>query len=397
MATARFRGSSYEIRVYCGLDENGKRIYAHTLWKPPLDMTPKQIEKELERQKYIFEEKVRKGEVVDSNVYFRDFAQRWLTEYAEPRLAPKTFQRYKDYLKRILPAIGHIKLSDLRALHLNEFYRNLAEPGINQQGKRDAKGNLVEKKPLAPKTILDHHRLISKILNTAVRWELLERNVAQRADPPKVPYSEQRCLDEEETKRMLSLLDEEPMNLRMAITLLVFTGMRRGELCGLEWKDIDFEQQTISICRSSQYIGGKQLITKEPKTKSSIRKLSIGTPLCQLLKSYRAYQTLERLKVGDRWVDTDRLFTQWNGEPIHPDTVTEWFAKFLKRHELPKVTLHSLRHSNATLMIAEGVDIRTVSNRLGHAQTSTTLNIYSHALKSRDQDAAEKLDAALNF
>ena len=119
--------------------------------------------------------------------------------------------------------------------------------------------------------------------------------------------------------------------------------------------------------------------------------------MCQLLKSYRSYQALERLRVGDRWVDTDRLFTQWNGEPIYPDTVTDSFAKFLKRHDLPKVTLHSLRHSNATLMIAEGADIRTVSNRLGHAQTSTTLNIYSHALKSRDQDAADKLDAALNF
>ena len=197
---------------------------------------------------------------------------------------------------------------------------------------------------------------------------------------------------------MLSLLNEEPMQLRVMITMLVFTGMRRGELCGLEWKDIDFDQRTISICRTSQYIGrGKNLITKEPKTRSGIRKLSVGENLCRLLKSYRKFQMLERLRVGDRWVDTDRLFTQWNGEPIHPDTVTEGFAKFLKRHDLPKVTLHSLRHSNATLMIAEGVDIRTVSNRLGHAQTSTTLNIYSHALKSRDQDAADKLDAALNF
>ena len=104
-----------------------------------------------------------------------------------------------------------------------------------------------------------------------------------------------------------------------------------------------------------------------------------------------------RLNAGDQWIDTDRLFTQWNGLPIYPDTITEWFPKFLERSGLPRVTLHSLRHSNATLMIAEGVDIRTVSNRLGHAQTSTTLNIYSHALKSRDQDAAEKLDAVLNF
>lgn len=300
-------------------------------------------------------------------------------------------------MKRIVPAIGHIKLADLRPLHLNAFYQNLAEPGVNKQGKRDKHGKLAERKPLAPKTILEHHRLISKILNTAVRWELLDRNVAERADPPKVPYREQRCLDEKETKHMLSLLSAEPIQYRTMITLLVFTGMRRGELCGLEWKDIDFENQTVTICRTSQYIGNKEFITKEPKTRSGIRKLTVGTAVCRLLKTYRTCQALERLKAGDKWVDTDRLFTQWNGMPIYPDTVTDWFAKFLKRNDLPKVTLHSLRHSNATLMIAEGVDIRTVSNRLGHAQASTTLNIYAHALKSRDLDAAEKLDAALNF
>ena len=162
-------------------------------------------------------------------------------------------------------------------------------------------------------------------------------------------------------------------------------------------KDIDFEKQTLSICRSSQYIGNKQFITKEPKTKAGIRKISIGAGICQLLQNYRQHQAEQREKAGDQWVETDRLFTQWNGNPIYPDTITDWFPKFLDRCGLPKVTLHSLRHSNASLMIAEGVDIRTVSNRLGHAQTSTTLNIYSHALKSRDQDAAEKLDAVLNF
>ena len=235
------------------------------------------------------------------------------------------------------------------------------------------------------------------MLNTAVRWELLNRNVAERADPPKVPYHEQKCLDEKEIKQILFLLHREPIQYRTMISLLVFTGMRRGELCGLEWKDIDFENQTISICCSSQYIGNKQFITKEPKTKSGIRKISVGHAVCRLLMDYRDYQNQLRAEAGDQWEENDRLFTQWNGKPIYPDTITDWFPKFLARCGLPKVTLHSLRHSNATLMIAEVVDIRTVSNRLGHAQTSTTLNIYTHALKSRDRDVAEKLDEALGF
>lgn len=397
MATARLRGSSYEIRVSCGLDSQGKRLYEYTHWTPAPGMTPKQIEKELERQKVLFENKVRKGEVVSSNIYFRDFAARWMEEYAKPRLAPKTFYRYGEYLARINMAIGHIKLPDLRPTHLNAFYKNLMEPGVNKKGKRDKNGKLITPKPLAPKTIVDHHRLISKILKTAVRWELLDRNVAERADPPKLVSQERECLDENDLKKLLFLLNREPMQYRAMITLLIYTGMRRGELCGLEWKDIDFERQTLSICRSSQYLGNGNYITKEPKTKAGIRKMTIGTGVCQLLRQYQKYQNEQKEKAGDCWQETDRLFTQWNGRPIHPDTISDWFPKFLKRCDLPKVTLHSLRHSNATIMIAEGVDIRTVSSRLGHAQTSTTLNIYTHALKSRDQDAADKLDAAFNF
>lgn len=281
-------------------------------------------------------------------------------------------------------------------MHLNAFYKNLAEPGVCKRNRYDEEGNVIHM-GLSPKSILEHHRLISKILNTAVRWELINNNAARRADPPSVPYQEWKCLDVEEVKRMLFLLHGEPVQYRVMITLLVYTGMRRGELCGLEWKDIDFEHSTLTISRSSQYIGNKQLITKDPKTKAGIRKLSMSATISTLLSDYQRWQEKEKEKVGDQWIETGRLFTQWNGKPIYPDTLTAWFPDFLKRHGLPKVTLHSLRHSNATLMIAEGTDIRTVSNRLGHAQTSTTLNIYAHALKSRDQEAAKMLDMALNF
>lgn len=179
------------------------------------------------------------------------------------------------------------------------------------------------------------------------------------------------------------------------ITLLVYTGIRRGELCGLEWKDIDFENQIMRVCRSSQYVGGKTIITKEPKTKSGIRRFTLSTTACILLKQYRAWQMKQKLKIGDRWQECDRLFTTWEGTPIYPDTVTDWFAKFMRRTDLPYVTLHSLRHTNATLMIAEGTDVCTVSKRLGHANTATTLNIYAHALKSKDREAANNLESVL--
>ena len=249
---------------------------------------------------------------------------------------------------------------------------------------------------LAPKTILEHHRVISKILATAVKWGLLEKNVAERADPPKVPHREISYLNEEQTKEMLSLLENEPIQYKTMIVILIYTGIRRGELCGLEWKDIDFEKQTMSVNRSSQYVGNKQIITKEPKTKSGFRKFTLSKTACDMLKEYRSWQLRQRLMIGDIWEDNDRLFTSWNGHPIYPDTITDWFSKFIKKSGLPYVTLHSLRHTNATLMIAEGTDVCTVSKRLGHANTATTLNIYTHALKSKDQAAAETIENVLN-
>ena len=126
-----------------------------------------------------------------------------------------------------------------------------------------------------------------------------------------------------------------------------------------------------------------------------MRVIDLSDTAILLLKVYRNWQTQERFKLGDKWVDTDRLFCQWNGNPIHPDTITGWFRDFVNRNNLPKVTVHSLRHTNATLMIASGTDIRTVAGRLGHAQTSTTTNTYSHVIQSANRVAADRLDAML--
>ncbi|MDL2289448.1 site-specific integrase [Clostridia bacterium OttesenSCG-928-F22] len=396
MAQARKRGDGYQLRVYCGLDNTPKRqkIEKHRMWYPEPGMTPKQIEKELERQKILFEEEVRQGKCYDENMTFAQLVEIWDSDYAKKQLAPKTYIRYQDYLRRILPAIGHIKLKALTPIHLNRFYENLGEEGINKKPLRDKNGKPIGKTKLAEKTIGDHHKLISKVLSLAVQWGLVESNVASRATPPKVPYKEMKYLNEEETKQLIHLLDSEPIQYRTMILMLIHTGMRRGELMGLEWKDIDFENQTVRIARTSQYVG--EFITKEPKTRSGIRVLTLNNTTCRLLKEYRAWQNGEKLKLGDRWIDTDRLFTKWNGEAIYPETISQWFRKFIKRSGLPYVTLHSLRHTNATLMIAENVDIPTVSKRLGHANTSTTLNVYTHALEARDKIASEKLESILS-
>ncbi|MGN0455562.1 MAG: tyrosine-type recombinase/integrase [Acutalibacteraceae bacterium] len=395
MATARPKGRGYEIRVSMGCDMNGKKIVKSKTWVPDKKYTPKQLEKEIERQKMLFEEEVKTGNCANSNIKFQPYSEIWIRDYGEQNLAPKTLSRYREYLKRINKAIGHIKLKDLQPLHLNAFYRNLAEDGVNLKAKRDEKGNIIANGKLSPKTIVEHHRVISKLLSTAVKWNYINDNIAKRADPPKVPQKDIDFLNEDETKEMLYSLQSEPLTYRTMIMLLIYTGMRRGELFGLEWKDIDFENGYLNIVRTSQYIGNKTLITKEPKTKSSRRCMKISQSLVDLLKEYRAFQSEQRLKTGSEWHNTDRLFTQWNGLPMYPDSLTKWFSNFLKRHNLRQVTLHSLRHTNATLLIAEGTDIRTVSSRLGHSNTATTLNIYTHALKSKDSKAADVLNTVL--
>lgn len=397
MATARKKGRGYEIRISCGIDINGKKLGKSKTWIPDEGMTQKQIEKELARQKVLFEEEVKNGICPDNKIRFVDFSKRWMDEYAKVNLTIKTYARYEIYLKRINQGIGHLRLKDITPLQLNAFYRSLEADGVNQRKRYDENGELINNGKLAPKTILDHHRVISKILSTAVKWGLLEKNVAIRADPPKVPHREISYLNEQEVRQMLTLLEKEPIQYQTMITLLVYTGIRRGELCGLEWKDIDFENQVMHVVRSAQYIGNKTMITKEPKTKSGIRHFSLSIHACILLKKYKRWQLEQKLNAGDRWEESDRLFTSWNGKPIHPDTVTDWFSKFIKRSGLPYVTLHSLRHTNATLMIAEGTDVCTVSRRLGHANTATTLNIYAHALKSKDREAANMLDNVLEY
>ena len=196
---------------------------------------------------------------------------------------------------------------------------------------------------------------------------------------------------------LIELLEYEPIQYRTAVILLIYSGMRRGELLGLEWNDFDFKKYIVSIARASQYLPKKGVFTTRTKTSSSARVIKLPVAAFNLLMELRVKQAEERIRLGDQWQETDRLFTMWNGTPMHPDTISSWFRDFIKRHpELPQIHLHSLRHTNATLLIAAGTNVRTVSRRLGHSQTSTTMDIYSHAIQSADAAAAEVLGDLLD-
>lgn len=378
MAYYTKRNGYYELRVSDGKDLNGKMIIRYRSFRPPEGITQNQLNLMLEEQLEQFERDVKKENSINGYSTFKETAEFWMETYGKSRLAPKSFERYEQLLTRIYKSqIGEMKIKDIEPLTLNRFYRELGKPGTNK----------LTGKTLSPKTIREHHNVISRILEAAWKWGAVKENVARRADPPVVKHKEIDCLNEDEIADVLRCLEEEPIQYRTMITMLIIYGCRRGELCGLEWKDIDFKNHVVHIRRSSQYVNN-QIITKDPKTEKSKREVSMDGYSANLMLEYKKWQNEQRLEAGDLWTETDRLFTKADGTPIHPDTIGDWWDKFQKRHGFTHHTLHSLRHTSASILIANDTDVATVAGRLGHANATTTLKIYTHQFKTKDASAA---------
>lgn len=235
-----------------------------------------------------------------------------------------------------------------------------------------------------------YHRIVSSCLGKAVKWGYIPYNPAVNAELPKMPKQEAAYLDEAEARQLLVLLHQEPIKYRAMITFDLLSGLRRGELLGLRWQDVDFENQTITIVNTLNYAPGAGVYVDTPKNTTSARPLKLSPTAFSMLLEYKRWQDDQRDACGDYWKDTvGRVFTGDDGAPVFPDSLTKWFAAFVKRSGLPDVHIHSLRHTYASLMIADGTPLPVVSRRLGHAQVSTTANIYAHAIASADEKAAQ--------
>lgn len=453
MATVEKRGKSYRITVAAGIDLNGKQIRHRLLWTPDEKLTPRQVEKELNRQVVRFEEQVKTGSIAaEGNIRFADFAERYMTDYGRPNLKPTTLSNYQRNLVRINQAIGHIHLKDLTTFHINSFYRNLQEDGIRSREIATCKVNLQELigtqrgamtafekrsgvsratakcaidgkpinrasadaiavalgtktdklfdvtkhgEPLAPATIRSYHRTISSILEKAVKWNCIPMNPAEGAELPSMTGHKARYLDEPDARKMLQLLQAEPIKWRAPITFDLLSGLRRAELLGLRWQDVDLDTGVIHIVQTSNYVSGTGVYVSTPKTEDSDRYLKVSRTAILMLLEYKAWQDDMRAKVGDAWEGTagdDRIFTNEVGRPMFPTSLTQWMGKFIKRSGLPPACVHSLRHTYASLLIAEGTPLVVVSSNLGHAQVSTTSDIYSHVVASAEAKAAQVTD-----
>lgn len=386
MATIKKRGSSYLIRVSCGYDVNGKHKEKSMTWKPEEGMTQRQIEKELNRQAVMFEESVNHG-FKTSAIKFQELAEEWFQNYAKNSLRSTTYERMLQLTHRVYPAIGHLRIDKITARHLQGFVNSLAKEGANEKTG----------KPLAPKTI--HHNLsfISDVFSYAVRMNLVSDNPCRRVTIPKGEVKEKQIYSQEEMAQLLTAINSEPTKYRAFFFLIAYSGFRRSEMLGLEWKDVDFEHNVITVKRTSNYTAGRGTYTDTTKTKRSQRVLKISPYIIGILKELKDEQDDEALRLGDKWVETDRLFVKWNGEPMNNQTPYGWLKEFCEKNELPFYGIHSFRHFAASALISAGLDVTTVSGALGHCNSGTTLNVYSHMFQNAQARVAEAMDGAFSF
>jgi len=397
MASIRQRGkNSWQIIVSCGYDINGKKLTKPKTVKRPPGLTDKQWEKELKRIAIEFERQVETGDYYEPSKFtISEFIDKWLEEHGK-NLEVKTLYRYKGLLNgRIKAAMGHMKLDQVKPLHLLDFYRNLQENGIRKDGKEGGLSN---------KTIQHYHRVLSAMFESAVKWGMMKENPCSRVSPPKAERKEMHCLDEEGVSRLLECLENENIKNQAIIELLLVTGCRRGEIAALQWDNVDLDKGIIHIKQAAVYTPSTGIVVKQPKTLSSVRKIKLPASTIELLKNYRKYWLAEKIKVGDLWQKGDRerlgnawhdpewVFATWNGHIMHPDSFTDIFKKFIRKYNLPDIRLHDLRHTAATLLINAGLNIRAVARRLGHANANVTLGIYAHALESADEAAANVIE-----
>lgn len=451
MATVRKRGNSYRIRVYHGYDITGKQIVRSKTWVPPAHMTEKQAKKEADIQAALFEDAIRNGDLGNGNIRLVDFTTEWFDVHASRNLKAKTTSEYARMLPRINAALGHMSINQIQPLSITKFYNGLANANLEsvtyvasvsikqelkamnltQQkcadlakiavnsvwaacnnrniGKSTAeKISKVLQKPmnelfelsstrkLSTNTVRHYHRLLSSILGMAVKWQFILYNPCSRATLPRSKEEKEIFyLDYRQSQELLLMLKDERRIYRVAITLLLLSGVRKGELLGLEWKDINWEEKRIEVKRTVQYTKTQGIYIDTPKNKSSSRTVYVGDAVLDLLKEHKGWQLFQKKLLKKKWIQSDRIIVMENGKPMNPNCLSNWFRKFVNRTELPaELHLHSLRHTYATLCIAHGVPLTAVAAQLGHANMETTSRIYAHAIEKNRIEAADLITGA---
>ena len=391
MASIRKRGSSYLLVVSMGYDYKGNRIKPkQRTVHPPEGLTPKQREKWLNEQAVLFEREC-KGlpQEVDRSITLAKYTELWFQTIAPGKLAKSTLARERQDIDRFLPVLGNLKLTELRPEHFRQLYANLRKVKNQKTGK-----------PLSECTVEGVHACLCGILSDAMEGGFLDHNPAWRTYRYAGKKKEKVIADEATTQRLIAALEEESLKYETYFKLIIATGMRRGECCGLQWGDINWDERSIHIQRNVVKVTGEDIIVKETKTVAGDRYVYFSLEMESLLKEFQrecAWET--ETYDGRKLEDADYIFRRHGSRlPMTPTTFTWRFKLILKKHGLPTaLNVHSLRHTNASLLIAGGADVATVAGLLGHSQPSTTLDIYTHAFDKNKKAASQVLQEGLEI
>ena len=302
------------------------------------------------------------------------FLQRWLDDYISGQIRPTTLEAYWQRGKHLINGLGHIPLAELRPEHIHQYYRDKGQS-------------------LCAATLIKHHNLLHEALSHAVRWQSVVRNVAEAVDPPRVTRKEMRALTGSEVHRLLEACENKPWHA--IFHTLTWTGLRRSELLGLRWKDVDLLLATLRVVQTLQKLNTGEFIYQEPKTAAGRRTIALSPASCLELRVHRAKQEKDAALLGRPLTEDDLVFGHPDGSPRVPSTLTLAFRRLTRRIGFTGVRLHDLRHTMASLYLQQGVSPKTVAERLGHASVTITLDLYSHCLPGVQEAAAAQFDAAM--
>ena len=382
---------TYLIRISCGSDAAGKPISKSKIFKPSKpNLSYQKLNKEIDAFVKAFEEEIELYGIQQrpDRIRFAEFCEKYL-EVKKSTLAPTTYPFYENVVKEMLiPKFGTMRMRDIRTHHIQQFIQYL----YNEKPRGDgAEGHI------APSTVKRYTTVLRSILTLAYKMEYIDEDVgiSRRIEFPKADTPEVEAFTMEEVTEILQATGSEPIHIRTLVEMALFTGLRRGEIVGLKWDDVDLDMQILSVKRSIYKPKNEKALEKAPKSQCSIRTIAIPERLCNTLREYKEHQERHASFLGNAWQNLGYIFTEEDGYVMNPHTPTKQFSKFLKRHNIRHLKFHGLRHTSATMLLANGCDIKTVSVRLGHSDIETT-NIYVHALQSVDRKAASTFDKMLN-
>ena len=252
-----------------------------------------------------------------------------------------------------------------------------------------------EEKRLSGRTIMNCHALVAGILAQAEREMLIPFNPARRATPPKKEASAPNYYQPEEVGQILQALAGEPLKWRAAVHLLLVSGCRRGELLGLKWSKVDWDQGAVRIDCALLYARDRGIYEGSPKTRDSVRTIRLPEETMLLLAEYRRWQSQQRLLLGPQWKDSPYVFTGERGGPMHPSHLGNWLSRFQQRHQLPHLNPHAFRHTMTSLLLFRGVDSVSISHRLGHSSVATTTNVYGHVMEEAEERLSRRMEEIL--